>query len=197
LIACPAGELNFTRAAERCRVAQPSITRAIKILEDELGGPLFHRERANTHLTEFGRMMKPYLERIYLEAQDAKRRAQDFVQLKKTSRRLGLMSTIAPDWLFGIIETVLKRHPGISLQIENATPSALEEALLNGGYEIAVYAVPVTSRDERLRYLALYKEEFMVVLPKDHPLSSRNIVQLSELGGERPATLSQSSCFSN
>ena len=46
-------ELNFTRAAETCHVAQPSLTRAIKLLEEELGGPLFHRERARTHLTEF------------------------------------------------------------------------------------------------------------------------------------------------
>ena len=56
-----ADELNFTRAAERCHVAQPSLTRAIKLLEEELGGPLFHRERANTHLSELGCMVKPYL----------------------------------------------------------------------------------------------------------------------------------------
>src|SRR3954449_12443032 len=54
-----ADELNFTRAAERCHVAQPSLTRAIKLLEEELGGPLLHRERANTHLSELGRMVKP------------------------------------------------------------------------------------------------------------------------------------------
>ena len=47
-----AGELNFTRAAEKCNVAQPSLTRAIKLLEDEFGGSLFHRERGNTHLSE-------------------------------------------------------------------------------------------------------------------------------------------------
>ena len=58
-------ELNFTRAAERCNVAQPSLTRAIKQLEEELGGPLFHRERAHTHLSELGSMVLPYLTRIY------------------------------------------------------------------------------------------------------------------------------------
>ena len=57
-------QLNFARAAERCHVAQPSLTRAIKQLEDELGGALFHRERANTHLTELGRTLKPYLVRV-------------------------------------------------------------------------------------------------------------------------------------
>lgn len=58
-------ELNFTRAAERCNVAQPSLTRAIKLLEEELGGQLFHRERANTHLSELGRLVKPHLEEVF------------------------------------------------------------------------------------------------------------------------------------
>ena len=56
-------ELNFTRAAERCNVAQPSLTRAIKQLEEELGGALFHRERANTHLSELGRTLSPFSSR--------------------------------------------------------------------------------------------------------------------------------------
>src|SRR3712207_8365018 len=61
--------LNFTRAAERCNVAQPSLTRAIKLLEDELGGPLFNRERNRTHLTELGRMMEPRSEEHTSELQ--------------------------------------------------------------------------------------------------------------------------------
>ena len=56
--------LNFTRAAERCNVAQPSLTVAIKKLEAELGGPLFRRERNRSHLTDLGRLMKPHFERI-------------------------------------------------------------------------------------------------------------------------------------
>src|SRR3712207_8184276 len=75
-------ELNFTRAAERCNVAQPSLTRAIKLLEEELGGSLFHRERANTHLSELGRMVRPYLEEVYAKTQEAKRQALDFGELK-------------------------------------------------------------------------------------------------------------------
>ncbi len=56
---------NFTRAAEACHVAQPSLTAAIKKLEAELGGELFRRERSRTHLTELGKLMKPHLETIY------------------------------------------------------------------------------------------------------------------------------------
>jgi LysR family transcriptional regulator, hydrogen peroxide-inducible genes activator len=53
-----AAELNFTRASERCNVAQPSLTRAIRLLEEGLGGQQFHRERANTHLSELGRIVQ-------------------------------------------------------------------------------------------------------------------------------------------
>ncbi len=60
--------LNFTRAAEKCNVTQPSLTRAIKLLEDELGGPLFNRERNQTHLTELGRMMEPHLREVLEQA---------------------------------------------------------------------------------------------------------------------------------
>ena len=61
--------LNFTRAAEKCNVTQPSLTRAIKLLEDELGGPLFNRERNQTHLTELGRLMEPHLREVIDQAQ--------------------------------------------------------------------------------------------------------------------------------
>ena len=113
-------ELNFTRAAERCHVAQPSLTRAIKQLEDEMGGALFHRERANTHLSELGRTLKPYLEQVYRRAEEAKREAQEFIRLQKTPLRLGLMCTIAPTNLLDLIAAVRTRHPGIELQIIDA-----------------------------------------------------------------------------
>ena len=59
-----ADTLNFTKAAERCHVTQPALTRAIQKLEEELGGPLLRRERSLTHLTDLGRMMVPHLERV-------------------------------------------------------------------------------------------------------------------------------------
>jgi len=120
-------ELNFTRAAARSRVTQPSLTRAIKMLEEELGGPLFHRERANTHLSELGRTVKPYLEQVYREAENAKRQAREFARLQQTPVRLGLMCTIAPnqmldDWILAMAAAGLGlafmprlcvNHPGV------------------------------------------------------------------------------------
>ena len=64
--------LNFTRAAEICNVSQPSLTRSIQMLESELGGPLFHRDRGNTHLTELGRIMEPYLGTVATQTDQAR-----------------------------------------------------------------------------------------------------------------------------
>ena len=155
-------ELNFTRAAERSNVAQPSLTRAIKQLEEELGGALFHRERANTHLTELGRMLKPYLEQVCSRAEDAKREAQEFVRLQKTPLRLGLMCTIAPTYLLDLVSEVRTRHPGIELQIIDAAAAQLQERLITGGIDVAIYALPELATDERLHHLALYREQFKI-----------------------------------
>jgi DNA-binding transcriptional LysR family regulator len=65
--------LNFTRAAERCNVSQPSLTRAIQKLEAEFGGLLFRRERAATHLTDLGSLVRPQLERIAKDAESVKK----------------------------------------------------------------------------------------------------------------------------
>ena len=89
-------ELNFTKAAERCNVAQPSLTRAIKLLEHEFGGVLVNRERANTHLSELGRTMRPHLAEVYDNAQLARSEAGKLKKSRRFTLRLGVMCTIAP-----------------------------------------------------------------------------------------------------
>jgi DNA-binding transcriptional LysR family regulator len=80
-------ELHFTRAAKRCGVAQPSLTKAIKTLEKEFGGTLFHRERGKIRLSELGRVIAPFLENLICCAQSAKREAADFNSSKSQPRR--------------------------------------------------------------------------------------------------------------
>jgi len=75
-------ERNFTRAAKRCGVSQPSLTNAIKRLEAELGGSLFYRDRVNTRLTNLGTLMRPELVRIDQSSTDAKRKAVKFLAMR-------------------------------------------------------------------------------------------------------------------
>jgi Bacterial regulatory helix-turn-helix protein, lysR family len=72
-------EKNFTRAAKHCGVSQPSLSNAIKRLEQELGGPLFHRDRVNCGLSELGRVVWPHLAKLDQSANDARTQAERFV----------------------------------------------------------------------------------------------------------------------
>jgi DNA-binding transcriptional ArsR family regulator len=78
-----ADELNFSRAARRCDVSQPTLSRAIKSLEAELGGDLFRREGKNTHLSELGQMVRPHLEMVFDASANAKRVSQDLIEMKR------------------------------------------------------------------------------------------------------------------
>ena len=178
-------ELNFTRAAERCHVAQPSLTRAIKLLEAELGGVLFHRERANTHLSELGRMVKPHLEQVYREAEHAKQQARDFTKLKRVTLRLGVMCTIAPGQLIDLISAIQSRHPLVELEIIDSSAAVLQERLIAGDLEVAIYCPPKNEREEKLHYIPLFQEPFLVVLAADHPLAKQNTIRAADLEGIR------------
>jgi DNA-binding transcriptional LysR family regulator len=178
-------DLNFTQAAKRCKVSQPALTRAIRKLEEEFGGTLFHRERANTHVSELGRTVLPYLKQVYQGAEDAKRQAGDFLRLQKTPLRLGLMCTIAPALLLDLVSAVQMRHPGVALQILDAAAPALRDRLLAGDLEVAIYALPEVPIDERLHYLSLFREQFMIVMHPQHRLAGHSEVRVKDLDGER------------
>src|SRR5215813_12924511 len=82
---------NFTRAAERCKVSQPALTRAIQMLEEELGGPLLIRGHGASQPTELGRIMKPYLERVLQHSEEARQRARAFAGLEDVQLAVGVM----------------------------------------------------------------------------------------------------------
>jgi len=177
-------ELNFTRAAEKCHVAQPALTRAIKLLEEEFGGLLFHRERARTHLSELGQAVRPYLEEVQRQSQQAKHLASSFIELKATPLKLGIMCTIGPGNFVGLLSNLQVQHPGIELQIIDAGASDLQARLLEGELEAAIYCWP-DRIDERLHHLPLFREQFFIVLGCDHRLATRNAVRVSDLDSER------------
>ena len=117
--------LNFTRAAEQCHVAQPSLTSAIKKLEARLGGELFHRERNRTHLTELGRLVLPHMERISEAAAAAEADAAGFRALENPTLHLGVMSTIAARQMIDFVAALNKTLPNLTLTIREAAGKSL------------------------------------------------------------------------
>ena len=127
-----ADTLNFTRAAEKCNVSQPALTRAIQQLEGEVGGLLLRRERTTTHLTDLGRLMRPYLEQILRQAEEAKQQAKGFLKLDRAELRLGVLNSIGPLNFTSFLGGFHHRHPGIRLVITEGTPQRLIELLQQG-----------------------------------------------------------------
>ena len=119
--------LNFTRAAEQCNVTQPSLSRAIKLLEEELGGLLFRRERESAHLTDLGHLVHPHLQSVYDHSRLAKDLSQDFVG--KWPLKLGIMSTISADEVVDLIANIRTRHPDVELRLCDANAKDLRTRL--------------------------------------------------------------------
>ena len=176
--------LNFTRASEECNVSQPALTRAIHLLEDELGGELFHRERRNTHLTELGRMVEPHLSELYENSQSAKRVAKEYSGLQRTPLRLGIMSTIAPDQIVDLIAAIKANHPGIELHLCDSDARDLRARLIAGDLELTIYALPGEDGDERIHSLPLFREQMVIAVHARHPLAGQATVRVRDIDGE-------------
>ena len=183
--------LHFTRAAERCNVTQPSLTRAIKKLEDELGGLLFRRERSLTHLTELGQMMRPYLEKSLASANAAKDAAHGVENLGNAPLNLGVMCTIGPSRISGLISKIHREMPGVRLSLRDAVPDDLIELLLEGELDIALFGMP-RALPERFDRHPLYRERFVVAFPPGHRFERQNAVKLGDM--DREPYLVRSNC---
>ncbi len=175
--------LNFTRAAEQCSVAQPSLTRAIMNLEQELGGKLFHRERNNTHLTELGRMMEPYLSEILVQSQAAKAQAQAAAELNNVTLTIGVMCSLAPQLFSGFLRAFHTRSPGIELNIVDEPVASLATMLTKGEIEVAIYGCP-EGHDDTFHVLPLFEERFVIVVPGGHPFCDLETVKGRDLDGQ-------------
>ncbi len=178
-----ARELNFTRAADSCNVSQPALTRAIQALEAEFGGPLFHRERSRTHLSELGRMMLPHIEAIQSQTEEAKAQAKSFSKAKDIELKLGAMCTIGPKVMSDLIVRFHHDFDGVALVVYDTEGRALADMVLKGDLEVGIVGLP-DPLDERLHAIPLFTERFVVVLPPNHRLAQKQVIHVSDLDGE-------------
>jgi DNA-binding transcriptional LysR family regulator len=183
--------LNFTRAAEKCNVTQPALSRAIQSLEDEMGGLLFRRERGLTHLTDLGRLMMPHLEQVLRETEAAKSTARGFLKLEDAPLNLGVMCTIGPLRFGGFLARFRADNPGVELSLMEGSAQMLNGLLQEGRLDVAVMAQP-TPYDERYDVRPLYRERFTVGFPAGHRFAQLNAVPMREMSGE--SYLQRASC---
>ena len=176
--------LNFTRAAEECNVAQPSLTRAIQQLEQELAGDLFRRERKLSHLTDLGQRMLPLMQQCYDMAQGAKSLANSIKRGEIASLRLALSHTIDISLLVPYLSELTRAFNGLELKFLRGSGTEIAEKLKQGEAELGI-AGPLDESWARFDVWPLFTEGFALVVSDKHRLANQQAIDLDELGQER------------
>jgi len=175
--------LNFSRAAENCNVTQPALTRAVQKLEEEMGGLLLRRERSRTHLTEFGKAMRPHLEDVLRNTEAAGTTARSFLTLEDGALRLGVMCTVGPLRCTGLMTRFNREHPGVSVNLREGVPQRLAEMLNQGELDLAIMAAP-EGFGAQFQIKPLYRERFVVAFPPGHRFEGQATVRTADCSGE-------------
>ncbi len=171
---------NFTRAAEHSHVSQPALTKAIKKLEDELGGQLFHRERSGAKLTTLGEMVLPRFLRLAEESASVTEIAENHRRLRQVPVRLGVLCTIGPLQLARYLDAFHRAAPEVEVEIRVMRQGPLIKRLEDAQLELAVGNVDIAT-EPWLVVRKIYREEYVVALPPGHALLDRDVVTLADL----------------
>lgn len=177
-------ELNFTKAADKCNVTQPSLTRAIKLLEDELGGDLFRRERPHAQLTELGQRMYPLLKQCYESALGARSLATAIRNGEVGTLRLALSRTINPNMLTSCLSELRRLFNRLELKLLRGTATEIVELLKKDEAELAV-AADIEEEWDRLDRWPLFTEKFQLLVNAMHRLASLTSINVEDLRQER------------
>lgn len=174
---------GFSRAADVCGVTQPALTKAIKALEAEIGGDLFHREGRRLVLSELGQMVSPHLRRLAGEQDAALTVAKNFKLLKQAPLRVGILPTIGPVRIGRFLTAFRDKHPGVELAVSEGSADALAKQLEAAELDIAV-ANPVAGFGDQFRAQLLYRERYVVIFPPGHRFERLDAARLADLDGE-------------
>ena len=151
--------LNFTRAAEECNVTQPSLTRAIKQLEAELGGDLFRRERPAAQLTELGQRMHPLLKQCYEAASGARALASSFKSGEVGALRIALTHSVDLSLLIPHLDQIKRQFNRLEFRFLRGNSREVAEFLKKGEAELGI-AAEIGEDWDRLDTWPLFTESF-------------------------------------
>ncbi|HEY3854246.1 MAG TPA: LysR substrate-binding domain-containing protein [Verrucomicrobiae bacterium] len=184
---------NFSRAAEQCHVAQPSLSQQIKKLEDELGEILFDRLKREARLTSHGELFLRHAVKILEEADAAKREANDAKNLLGGTLALGVLPTIAPYLLPDLLARFTRKFPGVETVVHEDTTAQLLKQLLSYEIDVALASQPID--DKRLEVRDLFSEELKLGLPPNHPLTRKKLIRLGDLHNEQLIVMRPGNCL--
>jgi LysR family transcriptional regulator, hydrogen peroxide-inducible genes activator len=192
-IVAVARERHFGRAAETCFVSQPTLSVAVKKLEDELGVMLFERGPGEVSVTPAGEKIVEQAQRVLEEASRIREIAAAGKDPLAGPLRLGAIYTIGPYLLPKLIPILRKTAPAMQLLIQENFTHRLAEELKSGEVDVILIALPFAAPGVVTR--AVYDEPFLVAVPKGHPWETRKRVTSDELASESLLLLGEGHCF--
>ncbi|MBB5702434.1 DNA-binding transcriptional LysR family regulator [Ochrobactrum daejeonense] len=179
-----ADTLNFTEAATRSGVSQPTLTRAIQRLEQELGGTLVYRDGKDSRLTALGRDIRSEFTAILEGEQRIRAISLNRVRGRRETLTLGVANTIAPSMITGFAAHALRQMPMLELVFQPTSRDDALERLLNGQIDGCFCTDPPTG-NTKVATVELGRERLLLAMSKGHILADRSSVSLPELS-EQP-----------
>jgi LysR family hydrogen peroxide-inducible transcriptional activator len=192
-IVAVAREKHFGHAAEACFVAQPTLSVAIKKLEDELGVPIFERGGSEISMTPLGVQIVAQAERVLEQTAAIREIAKQNKDPLTGQLRLGVIYTVAPYLLPQLVRSMIERVPQMPLVLQENFTAKLVEMLRQGELDAAIMAQPFPQQG--LLVQPLYDEPFVVAMPSSHPWSTRERINAADLKNQTMLLLGNGHCF--
>ncbi len=176
-----AEEESFSRAGDRLGVAQPSLSRQIRLLEQQLGLRLFHRGPGHptVELTPDGAAILPFLRRVLADVEAITAEARALAGTDTGHLRLGATPSLTTSLLPEVLARFRDRHPGLVLSIVEAGSRDLVSSVADGGVDLAFVVLPVDQ--SQVATQALFDERLVLAVPRSHPLAGSRQVRLADL----------------
>ncbi|MDG6778765.1 LysR substrate-binding domain-containing protein [Thiomicrorhabdus sp. zzn3] len=189
-----AKERHFRKASETCFVSQPTLSVAVKKLEEELGVVLFERRKQDVLVTPVGRKIISIAEEIVERSQDIKQIAKEAQGDLSTELKVGAIHTIAPYLIPKIIPIFHKNAPNVPVIIEENYTHVLADKLQTGELDLVILSLPF--QEPNIETCLLYEEPFKLIVPKEHPLSQTDTeIVLQKIENETILLLGAGHCF--
>lgn len=186
-------ERHFGRAAERCFVSQPTLSVAVKKLEEELGVALFERSKSTVQVTPMGERIVAQAHRVLEQANVIKELAHKGRDQLSSPLRIGAIYTVGPYLFPHLVPALTEIAPQMPLYIEENMTGTLRRKLRAGELDVIIVALPFTEPDVLTK--ALYEEPFEVLLPAKHLWLKRKQIDRDLLADERLLLLGEGHCF--
>jgi LysR family hydrogen peroxide-inducible transcriptional activator len=184
---------NFTLAAEKCFVTQPTLSMQIQKIEEELKIQIFDRTKKPIQLTDIGEKIVAQAKNIVIEAD----RIKDIVEHQKGfiggEFRLGIIPTIMPTLLPMFLSNFIKKYPKVKLIIEELNTDEIINRLKNGHLDAAIASTPL--QEEKLKEIVLYYEPFVAYIPSNYQIADKKEIEISDLNIEDILMLQDGHCF--